>query len=323
MADSNTGGDIRTLVNRFRTSEHWAVSLARDILWMAAIVGGIALSLYLVCGTWPAVVTIESGSMEPHMNIGDLVVVVAPDRFGALQTWEDGKISGYKKFGDYGDVIIYRPDGITDFWASIGVLPLSKQHPIIHRAMIWVDAGQPQPSFLNMYRGAMTPTAYVPLETSNITVDGYQVIYTGTTIPSGNVTTSPKDIVIRTANESYILPSAYVSNDTGYIRMTDTIAPHGGYISKGDNNAASDQGYLLVPGVDEIEPSQKDWVIGKALFTIPLVGLLPLHIWEVIITLIVAMLIYEWYIRSKTEGEEKKSGKSSKVSGQKKKGRGK
>ena len=172
------------MVNRFRTSEHWAVSLARDILWMAAIVGGIALALYLVCGAWPAVVTIESGSMEPHMNIGDLVVVVAPDRFGPLQTWEDGKISGYKKFGDYGDVIIYRPDGITDFWASIGVLPLSKQHPIIHRAMVWVDAGQPQPSFLNMYRGAMTPTDYVPLETSNITVDGYQVLYTGQQSPA-------------------------------------------------------------------------------------------------------------------------------------------
>ncbi len=73
----------------------------------------------------------------------------------------------------------------------------------------------------------------------------------------------------------------------------------------------------------EIEPSQKDWVIGKALFTIPLVGLLPLHIWEVIIVLIVAMLIYEWYIRSKAEREGKKPGKSSKVSCQKKKGRGK
>ncbi|MEN6442338.1 MAG: S26 family signal peptidase [Methanoregula sp.] len=323
MADNNTGGSIRTLVNRFRTSEHWAVSLARDILWMVAVVGGIALALYLLCGTWPAVVTIESGSMEPHMNIGDLVVVVAPDRFGPLQTWEDGKISGYKKFGDYGDVIIYRPNGITDFWASIGVLPLSNQHPIIHRAMIWVDAGEPQPSFLNMYRGAMTPTDYVPLRTSNITVEGYRVLYTGSTIPSGNLTTTPKDLVLRTASESYILPSVYMSNDTGYIRMTDTIAPHGGYISKGDNNPASDQGYLSVANAGEITPSQKDWVIGKALFTIPLVGLLPLHIWEVIIVLVVVMLLYEWYTRSKTEQNGKKSGKSSKMSPQKKKGRGK
>lgn len=322
MADNNSGGGIRTLVNRFRTSEHWAVSLARDILWMAAVVGGIALALYLLCGTWPAVVTIESGSMEPHMNIGDLVVVVAPDRFGPLQTWEEGKISGYKKFDDYGDVMIYRPNGITDFWASIGVLPLSKQHPIIHRSMTWVDAGQPQPSFLNMYRGAVTPTDYVPLKTSTLTVEGYQVLYTGTTSPGGNLTTSPRDVVIRTGTGNYLIPSAYVSNTTGYIRMTDTIAPHGGYISKGDNNAASDQGYLSVPGAGEITPSQKDWVIGKALFTIPLVGLLPLHIWEVIIVLVVVMLLYEWYVRSKTEGDGKKGSKSSKTS-QKKKERGK
>ena len=72
MADTTKPRDIRTLITNFRTSEHWAVSLARDLLWVVAVVGGIALALYLICGTWPAVVTIESGSMTPHMNIGDL-----------------------------------------------------------------------------------------------------------------------------------------------------------------------------------------------------------------------------------------------------------
>jgi len=115
MADTDKSRNFRTMIADFRSSDHWAVSLARDILWMVVVVGGIALGLYLICGTWPAVVTIESGSMTPHMNIGDLVVVVAPDRFGTLQTWEDGNVSGYKKFGDYGDVIIYRPNGVTDF----------------------------------------------------------------------------------------------------------------------------------------------------------------------------------------------------------------
>ncbi len=62
------------------------MSLARDLLWIVAVVGGIALALFLICGTWPAVVTIESQSMVPHMNVGDLVVVVQKDRFGALQT---------------------------------------------------------------------------------------------------------------------------------------------------------------------------------------------------------------------------------------------
>src|SRR5512133_2727499 len=163
MADTAPPRDIRTLITQFRTSEHWAVSLARDLLWVIAVVGSIALALFLICGTWPAVVTIESGSMIPHMNIGDLVVVVEKDRFGPLQTWDDGKISGYKKFQDYGDVIIYRPNGYTDMWAQVGLLPLSGQHPIIHRAMTWTEAGDPVPQYLNIYKGSVTPTVYLPV----------------------------------------------------------------------------------------------------------------------------------------------------------------
>ena len=116
MTDKEKTRDIRTLINQFRISDHWAVSLARDLIWVVAVVGCIAIALFLICGTWPAVVTIESESMVPNMNVGDLVVVVQKDRFGDLQTWDDGKVSGYKKFGDYGDVIIYRPNGLTDMW---------------------------------------------------------------------------------------------------------------------------------------------------------------------------------------------------------------
>src|SRR5512137_2847781 len=161
MADTAPPPEPRSLLDQFRTSEHWAVSLARDLLWVIGVVGSIAIALYLICGTWPAVVTIESGSMIPNMNIGDLVVVVQKDRFGELQTWDDGKVSGYKKFGDYGDVIIYRPNGFTDFWASVGLLPFSQQHPIIHRAMTWTEGGEPVPMYINFYRGSVTPTGYL------------------------------------------------------------------------------------------------------------------------------------------------------------------
>jgi signal peptidase len=263
---------------QFRTSEHWAVSLARDILWLVAVVGGIALALYILCGTWPAVVTIESTSMVPHMNVGDLVVVVEDNRFGDLQTWEDGKTTGYTKFGDYGDVIIYRPNGVQDFWSTIGVLPLSKQHPVIHRAMTWVDGGQPEPLFINPGRGQATPLAYTP---------------------------------VTDTNESMVTGS-------GYIRYLNTTTPHGGYITKGDNNLASDQGYLAIAGVGTIEPVEKEWVVGKSLFVIPLIGLLPLHIWEVIIVMIIAMVLYEWYLnrreteKATPEKKGKKPGKKGK-----------
>ena len=308
MAEKEPSRDIRTMIHEFRTSEHWAVSLARDLLWVVAVVGGIALALYLICGTWPAVVTVESGSMEPHMNIGDLVVVVQQDRFGPVQTWDEAKVTGFTKFGDYGDVIIYRPNGETDFWAQVGLLPLSKQHPIIHRAMTWVDAGEPEPSYLNPYRGTVTPSGYIPLETSNATVYGYHILYPENDTPPENISTDAKGMGFSTATQKYFLPEQYVVNGSGYIRYIN-VTTHGGYITKGDNNPVSDEGYLTVGDITEIEPVEKEWVVGKALFTVPYVGLLPLHIWEVIIVVIVAMVAWDWYAKRKEAADTKKSGK--------------
>ncbi len=74
--------------------------------------------------------TIESGSMEPNMHIGDLVFIRNVPSTGIV-THEDGATSGYKTFGDYGNVILYRKYGRTDIT------------PIIHRAMYYVEAGEP------------------------------------------------------------------------------------------------------------------------------------------------------------------------------------
>lgn len=233
MAENNKKRDIRTLVSQFRTSDHWAVSLARDLLWIVAVVGGIALALFLICGTWPAVVTIESQSMVPHMNVGDLVIVVQKDRYGSFETWVEGKTSGNMMFGDYGDVIIYKPNGLTTI------------HPIIHRAIQYVD-------------------------TNPVTeIKGIKLI--------GNYT-----------------------------------PPHAGYITWGDNNPRPDQG-LNYPGIGVIEPVKEEWIVGKALFSVPLVGYLPLHILEVTIVIVCLMVIHELYLRSRQE----KQGKQPKKGGKK------
>ncbi|MFA7695087.1 MAG: S26 family signal peptidase [Methanoregula sp.] len=313
MAEQEPSRDIRTIIHTFRTSENWAVSIARDLIWVVAVVGCIALALYLACGTWPAVVTVESGSMEPHMNIGDLVVVVQQDRFGPVQTWDEAKTTGYQKFGDYGDVIIYRPNGETDFWAQIGLLPFSKQHPIIHRAMTWVDAGEPEPSYLNPYRGQVTPAGYIPLATSNTTVFGYYILYPENATLPQNISANARGTSFNTATQKYFLPEQYVTNGSGYVRYIN-VTTHGGYITKGDNNPVSDEGYLTVGDITEIEPVEKEWVVGKALFTVPYVGLLPLHIWEVIIVVIVAMVAWDWYAKRKEAESGKKAGKSRKPS---------
>jgi len=305
MAYTPPPRDPRSLVTQFRTSDHWAVSLARDLLWVVGVVGGIAILLYLICGTWPAVVTIESESMVPNMNVGDLVIVVQKDRFGDLQTWDSGKISGYKKFGDYGDVIIYRPNGITDMWASVGLLPFSKQHPIIHRTMTWIPAGGPVPTYINIYRGSVTPPGYLPLSVAGTTADGYRILSTGTGTSDANYTPGSRDLVLKNiSGENYVLPLDTMVQYSGYVMNTSTITSHGGYITKGDNNYASDQGSLALAGTGTIEPVEKEWVVGKALFIVPYVGLLPLHIGEVIIVVIVLMVLHELYLRRKEENEK-------------------
>jgi signal peptidase len=288
---------------QFRTSENRAVSLARDLLWVIAVVGSIALALFLICGTWPAVVTIESGSMIPHMNIGDLVVVVDKDRFGNHQTWDDGRVSGYKKFGDYGDVFIYRPNGYTDTWPLAGLLPLPGQRPIIHRAMTWTEAGEPVPLYINIYRGSVTPAGYLPLTVAGTTTDGYQILSTGNTTPVTNYSAGNNDLPFPCPQlgGNCLLRSDSVVKNAGYVINTSTVASHGGYITKGDNNNVNDQGSLPLATGKTLEPVQNDWIVGKALFAIPYIGLLPLYIREVIVIVIILKVLHEIWRRRKDE----------------------
>ncbi|HJK45660.1 MAG TPA: S26 family signal peptidase, partial [Methanocorpusculum sp.] len=62
------------------------ISLIRDILSVVIVVAIIGGVLFGVSGTWPAIVAVESGSMVPNMNVGDLIFVVEENRFGPLLT---------------------------------------------------------------------------------------------------------------------------------------------------------------------------------------------------------------------------------------------
>ena len=125
-------------VRRFRNSENEAVVFLREMLSSAAMVLAIGIVLFAVSGVWPPMVAIESGSMQPHMQKGDLVFIMdegrlEPDAAHAdtgVVTYRDGRQAGYQKFNSYGDVIIYEPDG------------KSYQTPIIHRARFWVEEGE-------------------------------------------------------------------------------------------------------------------------------------------------------------------------------------
>jgi signal peptidase len=179
--------------------------------------------------------------------------------------------------------------------------------------MTWVDADEPEPSYINPSRGAVTPTEYIRLNTSTTTAYGYYILYPENTTPPENISATAKGIGFSMSTGKYFLPEEFITNDTGYIRYINTTT-HGGYITKGDNNPVSDEGYLTVGDITEVEPVEKDWVVGKALFTIPYVGLLPLHIVEVVIIVIVAMFAWDWYAKRKETATGKKTGKTGKPS---------
>ena len=226
MVDPGPLSRARSALQRYRENSHWAAVLSREVLWLVVVVGGIALGLFLACGTWPAVVAVESESMVPNMQVGDLVVVVAKDRFGEIRTYEDGAATGYEKFGMYGDVIVYRPNGAGSV------------HPIIHRAMRY---GENVTSFQN-----------------------------------------------------HVYPE-----------------PQTGYLTKGDNNQLYDQG-TYYPGIGFIEPVEEQWVVGKALFSVPLLGYPTLHYLEFAAVVVVIMILYELWSGRKAEAapaEKKKTRK--------------
>jgi len=110
---------------------------AREFLKSAGTVALLGLVLFLVSGIWPPMVAVESGSMEPQMERGDLVFVMEEHRFSGdgvvegtgVVPYQNGKQTGYTEFNDYGDVIIYSQPG-------------HRKPPIIHRAMFWVESGE-------------------------------------------------------------------------------------------------------------------------------------------------------------------------------------
>jgi signal peptidase len=278
---------------RFRTSKDPWVSLGRELLWVVAVVGGIALALFLVSGTWPAVVTIESESMVPHMHVGDLVFVAAADRFGPLQTWEDARSTQYEKYGGFGDIIIYQPNGASG--SAIPVLGMGV-HPIIHRAITEFDGNGSIPRYYYFYPGADSPKEYLPV-----------------TIGDSVWTLSNGTVVARVVSGRLVPDTANTSPDYGYISDSGTPAANPGFITRGDNNYVSDQGgFLSRRDLGVIQPVKKEWVVGKALFSIPLLGYLPLNIVPVAIIIIALMLLWEYYQRQKgaAKGKTKTAAKS-------------
>ena len=136
---------------------------ARELLSAVAVVLVVFLLAWGYTGNWPPMVVIESGSMEHDGNplypepgfthigaidTGDLVLVKSAER-DDIVTYLEGKQTGYKRYGDYGDVIIYYKNGVRgecDLGRNLSEADCNRQDgewvaatPVIHRAMAWVE----------------------------------------------------------------------------------------------------------------------------------------------------------------------------------------
>jgi len=109
---------------------------ARDIGTSVGAVVLVGAFLFAVSGVWPPLVAIESGSMEPHIDTGDMVFVMDAERFSGgearhgVVTAATGTETGYRTFQQPGDVIVFEPNGNE------------QRTPIIHRSMLWVEEGE-------------------------------------------------------------------------------------------------------------------------------------------------------------------------------------
>ncbi len=114
------------LIEQIRTSKHPDLFIVLGF----GVILGILLLFIMVVSPRPMAVVMESRSMDPNINMGDIIFVAQSDFLGSIQTWDDSQVSGYIKYNGYGDVIIYRPNGADSV------------NPIMHRALMWVDANQ-------------------------------------------------------------------------------------------------------------------------------------------------------------------------------------
>jgi signal peptidase len=128
--EKNTIDKLFYYIKLFRNSDNFWIGLLNDLLFVALMIGMIMLISQIGLGTPKPAVAVESGSMLPNIGIGDVVIIQSAQRTQII-SYSEGLLSGYTSFDEYGDVILYRKYGS------------STDTPIIHRAMEWVEEGQP------------------------------------------------------------------------------------------------------------------------------------------------------------------------------------
>jgi len=231
------------------------IALVQDIVVALVVVAIVLGALYVYGGRWPPMVVVESESMQHSddwsfvgvIDTGDLTLVRVLDKSGPVVTWVEGRDSDYSTYGEFGDVIIYHKNGLT------------QTTPIIHRAIVRIEYNETGGGF------------DVPSIEGNWNVQASFEIADFTSYHTGEPETI--DLVIDI--------TAILLN----FERNPAVDPHGGIITKGDHNREVDQFSLPAwtgqgappPGVSRlVEPVEDGSIVGVARGEIPWFGLIKL-----------------------------------------------
>ena len=238
--------DLRQSLRRpvfFRARDSWYF----EPLLALAIIVLLLVSLYAYTGNWPPVYVVESGSMQHGsgdtvglINTGDLVLVKHVDPSTVI-TYIEGEQTGYTTYGEYGDVILYHPNGDTSVT------------PVIHRAILyleWIPSGQDfaAPSLAGLPCGSAPDAVY--------SVSGAP----GGCAWNGLITTITL-YHVGWQSATVVIP-------------LETLGHYSGFITMGDNNLAYDtppQGETdQMLGISGLVSGS--WIVGVARGMVPWVG---------------------------------------------------
>ena len=227
-------------------------SLGGDVVIAVIIMAIIICSLWAYTGNWPPMVVIESNSMMHRsdssigtIDTGDLVLVKSISDHDDVITYVEGKKDGYKTYGSYGDVIIFRKNGLGDT-------------PVIHRAVVWIEYNASGHHVIEGNAGK---------------------IYTN---GSFDVPSLGKYDVMEFWIEDYV-PNHFNLSVNLYAVMNNFknspgVRRHGGFITKGGKNTRVDQESLQDSTGRIVEPIKTGWVVGNAVGELPWFGLIKLYI---------------------------------------------
>jgi len=257
---------------------------ARDSLFFEplvalAIIVVLLVSLYAYTQNWPPIYVVESDSMQHGpsdqlglINTGDLVLAQKVPRT-SITPYVSGLQTGYSTYGEYGDVILFWPNG-------------QGSTPIIHRAILYLD-WDPQG------QGSYNATDLAGLPCGN---EPGAVYWTSNTTLNGQ----PNCGYTHLTGELRLIDVGWDSVNITLFLLPATLGAHSGFVTMGDANPVPDQQGAGTSHSELVEPG---WIIGVARGMIPWFGSLKLLLqgqagevppqsWQFMgLTIVVAILI--------------------------------